>query len=298
MYTPATTSLALLALLGSGNTTRVGPYREPVKKGLKYLLSIQGRDGCVGSPVGDGRCVYEPAVGAFALAEALGLSCEETLRAPAERAIRYVLAAQRPDGGWRWGERAGSDTLATAWAVLALRSGELSGIEVPAETYTRARGWLDSVTDPATGRVGYLAKGDGPSALPIAAGFRRSEVTTAAALAARVFLRVPHDHPVVTAGVARLLAAPPAWDPKGGNDFLYCYFGNLATFQIGGDPWKKWTAAIKTALVPKQIRGGCADGTFDPCDAWGEAGGRIYATAINIMTLEIYYRYGKILPRR
>ena len=29
--------------------------------------------------------------------------------------------------------------------------------------------------------------------------------------------------------------------------------------------------------------------------AWGTAGGRVYSTAINILSLEIYYRYGRVL---
>ena len=52
---------------------------------------------------------------------------------------------------------------------------------------------------------------------------------------------------------------------------------------------------MKEALVKTQRRGGDEDGSWDPTSAWGSAGGRTYATAINVLSLEIYYRYGKVL---
>jgi hypothetical protein len=52
---------------------------------------------------------------------------------------------------------------------------------------------------------------------------------------------------------------------------------------------------MKNALVPTQKREGCENGSWDPIGAWGTAGGRVYATAINCLSLEIYYRYGRVL---
>ena len=39
---------------------------------------------------------------------------------------------------------------------------------------------------------------------------------------------------------------------------------------------------------------GCANGSWDPVDRWGFEGGRVYATAINALTLEVYYRYDNV----
>jgi hypothetical protein len=33
-------------------------------------------------------------------------------------------------------------------------------------------------------------------------------------------------------------------------------------------------------------------------DRWGFEGGRVYATAINALTLEVYYRYGNVFGPR
>ena len=37
-------------------------------------------------------------------------------------------------------------------------------------------------------------------------------------------------------------------------------------------------------------------GSWDPVDAWSPEGGRVYATAILAMCLQVYYRYDKALP--
>jgi hypothetical protein len=48
---------------------------------------------------------------------------------------------------------------------------------------------------------------------------------------------------------------------------------------------------MKDALLPNQRKGACEDGSWDPVGEWCRGGGRVYATAINVLTLEIYYRY-------
>ncbi|MDQ7780995.1 MAG: hypothetical protein RDV41_14970, partial [Planctomycetota bacterium] len=38
----------------------------------------------------------------------------------------------------------------------------------------------------------------------------------------------------------------------------------------------------------------CAEGSWDADDRWGYEGGRVYGTAINTLTLEVYYRYENV----
>ena len=77
-------------------------------------------------------------------------------------------------------------------------------------------------------------------------------------------------------------------------DFYYWYYATLAMFQMGGDFWRQWNKSMKVALVDHQRTGGDENGSWDPIDAWGFAGGRVYATAINVLSLEIYYRYARV----
>jgi hypothetical protein len=49
---------------------------------------------------------------------------------------------------------------------------------------------------------------------------------------------------------------------------------------------------MRDLLIKKQKRNGHEDGSWDPETRWmGNPGGRIYATAINALNLEVYYRY-------
>ena len=106
-------------------------------------------------------------------------------------------------------------------------------------------------------------------------------------------------NPKILGGGALMKQSLPKWDVQGGTiDMYYWYYASLAMFQLGGSFWKAWNPAMKAALVPTQLRKGCPNGSWDPCGAWGEAGGRVYSTAINVLSLEIYYRYGRVLGKK
>ncbi len=58
---------------------------------------------------------------------------------------------------------------------------------------------------------------------------------------------------------------------------------------------------MKAALLPNQklAKHGCENGSWDPSeDRWGFEGGRVYATAMNCLTLEVYYRYANVFGGR
>ena len=71
----------------------------------------------------------------------------------------------------------------------------------------------------------------------------------------------------------------------------YWYYGTYALFQTGGKAWKSWNTAFKSAVLAMQSKSGGRKGSWDPIGPWGYAGGRVYATAILSLGLEVYYRY-------
>ena len=49
---------------------------------------------------------------------------------------------------------------------------------------------------------------------------------------------------------------------------------------------------MRKLLIESQEKEGCAAGSWNPKDdAFGKDGGRIMITALNTLTLEVYYRY-------
>jgi hypothetical protein len=92
-------------------------------------------------------------------------------------------------------------------------------------------------------------------------------------------------------------------EPKGANsplttrhspltpDYYLWYNCTLAMFQAGGEPWDRWNPIVRDTIINLQRHDGCARGSWDPSSKWGRTGGRIYTTALAVLTLEVYYRY-------
>ena len=85
----------------------------------------------------------------------------------------------------------------------------------------------------------------------------------------------------------------PRWEPssRGGIHLYYWYYGTLALYLSGADEFGEWNAALSKALLEGRVVDGPAAGSWDPVCQLGERGGRIYATAISALCLEVYYRY-------
>ncbi len=295
-YDVGLTGLALLAFLGDGHTQYSrddNGFGDVVKRAIRWLLSQQDPEGCIGDR--GSKHMYNHAIAALALCEAFGMSGSEPLRAPAKKAIDFLAAARNPGAGWRYGSRCGdSDTSVTGWAVMALKSAELSEIDVPRDAFTDALAWIEKATD-GSGYygVGYTSRGLQTVFVPGKnEHFDSHPAMTAVGMLSRVFIqrkRVPE-----LAASELLLADLPAWEANK-TDFYYWYYGSLAMFQVDGPKgvqWKKWSDAVVKALLGHQVATGCAAGSWD-CkeEHWGFEGGRVYATAINALTLEVYYRY-------
>jgi hypothetical protein len=311
-YDPGVTSLAVLAFLGAGFTPmskdelvdpafpdrplRVGPV---VKKGLQWLVAAQDPEGCVG-PRGP-KYLYNHAIAALALSEAYGMTSAPVLQDHAQKAIDFLVAAQNPGRGWRYGAQCGdNDSSVTGWAVMALKSAELSDLHFPKRVFDGALSWFQEATEKnGYYRVGYTQAGTGKV---FEAGrneaFADHPAMTAVAVMSRIFIQKNAADPAL-GGVHLLLSDLPAWK-SGTVDFYYWYYGSLALFQKDGPSgpmWKKWNEPMKQALVPHQhlSKDGCQNGSWNPDeDRWGHAGGRVYAVALNALTLEVYYRYANV----
>jgi hypothetical protein len=301
------TSLTLLAFLGAGYTPLskdelVDPV-EPgkalgfggvVKKGLQALLARQDSEGCIG-PRG-AKFMYNHAIATLALSEAYGMTAAPVLREPAQKAVDFLVAAQNPGAGWRYGVRGGeNDTSVTGWAVMALKSAELSELTFPRKSYEGAIAWIDRATERGPlPRVGYNQAGSGKVYIPGRnEQFADHPTMSAIGLLSQVFVK--KDRRDATQARS-LLADLPEWKEHQ-IDFYAWYYSTLALYQFDGPSgvhWKKWSDPIRNALVANQrvAKNGCENGSWDPIlDRWGSQGGRVYATAINTLTLEIFYRY-------
>ncbi|MGE3164681.1 MAG: prenyltransferase/squalene oxidase repeat-containing protein [Planctomycetota bacterium] len=315
------TGLAMLAFLGYAHTHRDGEVREfrtVMKRAMDWMLAQQvmkdgenpdhvGRYG----PTTAEEWMYSHAIATMAMGELLFLSQDRLkLRRSVEAATHFCMASQNEGFGWKYKYKGGTnDTSVTGWMVLALKTSKscaaLRLVNTDKEKFTQhfdwALAWFARSTAKISGRTGYEAPGDAGSKLltgyPEPYPFSKEpSCMTAVALLCRLFAGENHRSDDIKKGVSVLAQEPPTWARQRGKqmskiNMYYWYYATYAMFQYGGQAWKDWNLAMQAALLPNQRRLGCEDGSWDPVGEWGLAGGRVYATAINAMTLEVYYRF-------
>jgi hypothetical protein len=272
------TGLALLAMLGSGNTHQRGQYRESVRRGLNFLLESQDADGCLSGTADRYAAMYCHAIATFALGEAYGMTGERRLEQPLRRAIGFTIAAQDSyGGGWRYRPHDAGDTSQLGWQFMALKSADLAGIRTPEATRQGIIRYLQSVASRPNGGLASYRPMEAPS-----------RTMTAEAMLCWMFLGLPREHPACNEAANYLLVAPPG---VGQANFYYWYYGTLVMYQMQGEGWQRWNVAVATQLVNLQNKEGPQTGSWDPDTAWGGYGGRVYSTALGAMCLEVYYRF-------
>ncbi len=296
-FTPGFTGLSLLCFLGAGHTHIQGDHADAVGRGLAWLRRKQAPDGSFCGPSwADG---YSQAICTLALSEAYALTGNLELARMAQKGLHHMARMQQPGGGWDYKPPpTGRDDMSIhGWAVAALRSARLSGIPFDREMWEKARdAFVRCAAD--AGRLTYSNKviyADSP--IPCGEPSYCWESLTPVGLLIRTYLDVPGEDPR-TAAIQRMFAfLPQASKPAVGHDQWYdpgafYYYGSMALFHRGGDDWRRWNAVVRDRLVGTQSGQGHARGSWDPLAGWlGREAGRLYATCLALLTLEVYYRY-------
>jgi hypothetical protein len=294
------TGLALLAFLGDGSTMRAGPYKDTIKSGVKWLRDNQQENGLFGTNASN-DFVYGHAIATYAMCEAFGLSNYTLLKKNAQMGINYLESHRNPYSVWRYQPRDNdNDTSVTGWCIMAYESAKHFKLDVNDQALKLCATWLDQVTD-ANGRAGYTKAGEPSSRHPGDHGVRfpaeKGEAMTAVSLFCRFFMHQdPKETPAMKQAADILKGKPPVYDPKSGAiDYYYWYYATYAMYQMGKEYWTNWSSKLGDSVVKTQRQDGNFKGSWDPIDVWGEDGGRVYATATLVLTLEAYYRYTKLV---
>ena len=276
----AGTGLGLLPFLGAGKAHKLlkeqkaadNPYDKVVNRGLKFLMGRQDKRGDLGGGM------YGHAIATIALSEAYGLTQDPNLRIPAQRAVNFIVQAQHEQGGWRYSPGQEGDMSVTGWQIMALKSAQMASLDVPSITLKKAGAFLDSMASSSEG-YGYNDKNPGAT-------------TTAVGLLCRQFVQGwgPQNLRLITGIRNHIKPVPPAAQ----KDAYYHYYATQVMYHFGGEPWKEWNVKMREHLVKTQDDGqGPLAGSWTATgDRWGAAGGgRLMVTSLNLLTLEVYYRY-------
>jgi len=262
---------------GSGKKAELDDqYVKTVDRALHYMMKKQSRDGDFGGNM------YSHGLATIAMCEAYGLTSDPNIRISAQRGIDFIVRAQDPGGGgWRYRPREAGDTSVVGWQVMALRSGQMSGLNVPTITLKGAEKFLDAVESSDKGGYGYVS----PQA--------PTPTMSAVGLLCRQYLGTPRRNPALRNGCDKLKATPPG----SLRSLYYDYYATQVMHHMGGEYWDWWNEGPKgkgsgTGMRDILISRQAGDGSWDPAqDGHGASGGRIMTTSLSLLTLEVYYRH-------
>jgi hypothetical protein len=253
-----------------------------VAQGLRWLLQQQDDDGDLRGNRGQYPGMYAQGQGAIVLCEAFLMTGDEALRIPAQKAIDFIVAAQYPDGGWRYfprseAESMQSDTSVVGWQLMALQSALAAGLSVPESTLENAGHFLDTVQHDDGARYSYRPR-EQPSA-PM----------TAEAQLCRIYLGWRRTHPSLADSIHWMLEQEPP-SPHRPNIY-YWYYATQTFHHFGGPEWNEWNLRMRDVLVATQETHGHAAGSWSVSGPLASQGGRIYVTSLAVCCLEVYYRH-------
>jgi hypothetical protein len=273
----AATALGLLPFLAAGKTHKAingNTHDKVVDKGLKFLLRSQ--DAKTGY---FGVSMYAHGLATIAMCEAYGLSQDPVLRRPAQAAVNLLVNVQHEGGGWRYGpSKQPGDLSISGWQMMALKSAQMAGLDVAPIAIARAKSFLNSSANADEG-YSYIP-GSGSTARMTAVGL----------LCRQYMENWGPSHPRMIKAIQTQIKQ----NPPDRQDVYYYYYATQVMHHFGGEEWKTWNDKMREYLISKQEKNQqhVNFGSWSPDgDQWGRAGGRLMMTSLNLLTLEVYYRY-------
>jgi hypothetical protein len=315
----AMTGYALLCFLGAGYDHKSpNRFRDTVKRGLEYAVSIQQADGRFGPRN------YEHPILAMAVAEAFAMTGDIDLKVPAQRAMDVIAATQAEDPqavdktfaklGWDYvkANPGRNDSSVSGWNVMALKSGLAAGLDV-STALQGSKNWLERTWKTCNPGWEKLDVYTGESIFPytfdgvkntwsfsfkdgVQAPTAERDLTCVGLVSAVFLGHGPGDIMLETMANRIVTTQTPASYAE--VHTYYNYYNTLGMFQVGGDRWKKWNDSVRDVLVnAMRSDAGCFDGSWDYANTkkWpGLETGRTLSTAYAILSLEVYYRYAQV----
>jgi hypothetical protein len=272
--------LAGMAFLASGSTPGRGEYGDNIDRCIDFLLDHVSDGGLIAADEGAARGpMYGQGFASLFLCESYGMSRRAALRDRLDRALDLIIAAQNPEGGWRYTPQPrDADVSVTVCQVMALRAARNVGFTVPRETIDRSIQYVKQCQNDDGGFRYMLDQG------PRESGFSRTAAGVVALYNAGLY-----DAPEVAAGLEYLDRRRPTKDSPHSDAYYFYghYYAVQAMWFAGGERWNAWYPAIRDQLLTRQ-RG---DGF------WIDAVSPEYGTAMACIILQAPNNYLPILQR-
>jgi hypothetical protein len=270
----AATSLALLPFLARGESHQRGPNKKMIKAGLMSLgKAIEAGNGKAYKGMGT---MYSQGLATMVLTETYILTRDSRLRRHTKMATEFLVKSQDPiGGGWRYSPKQPGDTSVTGWQLMALANARACRFNVDADVFTQASSFLDSVQSGDGFTYGYVDKTKSTPAL------------NAIGLHGRLELGATFRGQALRDALEGVAMAGPS------RDLYHDFFATQLLYRTKAAEWKDWNDKMVAMLLESQVTrgheaGSWLNGVNDGVAA--KAAGRLYATSMAAMILEVYYR--------
>ncbi|MBK8974888.1 MAG: hypothetical protein IPM29_03095 [Planctomycetes bacterium] len=281
-----TTGLAIQALLPELQGPDAERVRNALERAAAWLLAQQDAKGRIG---GD-----DPMTMAYGHAQALrGLSMlqqvapADPLLAAIQKGVEYAEYHRNPYSGWRYHPRDGdNDSKITSLMLLALLEAKRAGAEIPSRSLELGRMLLEQLTDPGTGRTGFVTRGSEMSRFVWKnEDFPRKYSEEPTAMNLLVSLESGDDlveSQEMQRAVGLLVNRPPLWSrEKGSIDYSYWQYAAEALHHLEGFQRDLWRKRLVSELAEHQTEAGY----WPAVDAWSAAGMESWTTAAAMVAL-------------
>ncbi len=266
---PGAVGLAVLAMLARGDDPNSGPYSEPMKKALEFILRSANREnGYIGPSM------YNHGFATLALAEAYGMVNDPRIGPALKKAVGLILTSQSANslGAWRYSpESTDADTTVSGAQMVALFAARNAGIGVPDKAIKTGLDYYSSCQT-SDGGFGYT---DG----------RGSANGPTSAIGALVFALAKRKNTSEFRASIRYLQQ--IGFAQSSYQYYYLYYASQALFHGDMKAWDQWNKENAKRLGASQN----ADGS------WTGSEGPSFSTSAALLSLALNYRFLPIYER-
>lgn len=277
-YKEAMTGMALLAFLAHGETPSSEEFGPTVQKGISWLaermLNKKGLE----------HRGYSHGIATYALCEAYTLTKIPFLKPAMEKGLQRIIDGQQGRGGfdYNYADKGRWDLSVAAWQLQAMKAGMAAGATNPGleEAMKKGAGFLKN-TAYANSKFGYSKAGKGSNSMQ------------GAGTLCLQLLGEGKSREAKSCVDDTLSKMEPIWE-KGGKHASYeWYYCTQAIFHGGLKEFKQWNSQFAPMIVRNQKDDGhWVEPTTKPEeDNPKKSNAPFMATALNALSLQVYYRY-------
>lgn len=284
----AMTGFSVLAYLGRCETPISAKYGESCMKGIIYLVNLGMKNGGkLSTNSSDKHWPYEHAIATYALCESLSFCDQLKIEIPdleemVRKSVSIIIENQHPkSGGWDYGYdtrgNRGGDLSIAAWQIQALKAAEHTGLEIKGlkSSRTKAMEYVVNLQG-ENGGFGYTGKANGEA---------YAKLTGAGVLCLQMSGK---KYPSEIRKGAKHILEFSKFDYNGKDSNLYShYYESQAMMARGGSEWRKYNEMFRDQLIDSQN----PDGGWKAPGSGGLYSDPFYRNCLNILMLEVYYRF-------